>query len=133
MSVRACKGSPLRILGPSRWQLGFAEPGLSRAAVGVPPLRKSKIDGPALTGLAGRLHRALRNFIETFPLFAAAVLTAHVAGTHSWMTEWGAQLYFGARLIYVALYAAGVFLARSLVWNAATLGIVLILFALIWA
>jgi len=44
MSVRACKGSPLRILGPSRWQLGFAEPGLSRAAVGVPPLRKSKID-----------------------------------------------------------------------------------------
>jgi uncharacterized MAPEG superfamily protein len=87
---------------------------------------------PALTGLAGRLHRALRNFIETFPLFAAAVLTAHVAGTHSWMTEWGAHLYFGARLIYVALYAAGVFLARSLVWNAATLGIVLILFALIW-
>ena len=64
---------------------------------------------PALTGLAGRLHRALRNFIETFPLFAAAVLTAHVAGAHSWMTEWGAQLYFGARLIYVALYAAGVF------------------------
>ena len=25
------------------------------------------------------------------------------------MTEWGTQLYFGARLIYVALYAAGVF------------------------
>jgi MAPEG family protein len=28
---------------------------------------------PALTGLAGRLDRALRNFIETFPLFAAGV------------------------------------------------------------
>jgi len=35
--------------------------------------------GPALTGLAGRLHRALRNFVETFPLVAAAVLTAHGA------------------------------------------------------
>lgn len=87
---------------------------------------------PALTGLAGRLNRALRNFIETFPLFAAAVLMAHIAGKHSWMTEWGAQLYFGARVAYVAVYAAGIFLVRSLVWNVATLGIVLILLALFW-
>ena len=29
---------------------------------------------PPLTGVAGRLDRALRNFLETFPLFAAAVL-----------------------------------------------------------
>ena len=34
---------------------------------------------PPLTGVAGRLERALRNFAETFPLFAAAVLIAHVA------------------------------------------------------
>jgi MAPEG family len=37
---------------------------------------------PALTGVAGRLERALQNFVETFPLFAAAVLTGHVAATH---------------------------------------------------
>src|SRR5262245_35351258 len=49
---------------------------------------------PALTGVAGRLARALQNFVETFPLFAAGVLIAHVAATHSWMTEWGVQLYF---------------------------------------
>jgi uncharacterized MAPEG superfamily protein len=73
----------------------------------------------------------LRNFMETFPLFAAAVLMAHVAGRHSWMTEWGAQLYFWARLVYLGLYAAGVFLVRSLVWNLAVLGMVLILLALI--
>jgi uncharacterized MAPEG superfamily protein len=65
---------------------------------------------PALTGVAGRLERALQNFVETFPLFAAAVLIAHVTATHSWMTEWGVQLYFSARIAYVALYAAGVFL-----------------------
>ena len=82
---------------------------------------------PMLTGVAGRLERALRNFVETFPLFAAAVLTAHAAGTHSWMTEWGVQLYFWARVSYVAFYAAGVFLVRSLVWNVAALGIVLLL------
>ena len=86
---------------------------------------------PPLTGIAGRLERALRNFIETFPLFAAAVLIAHVTNTHSWMTEWGVQLYFGARVAYLALYAAGVFLLRSLVWNAATLGIALVLLSLV--
>jgi uncharacterized MAPEG superfamily protein len=86
---------------------------------------------PALTGAAGRLARALQNFVETFPLFAAAVLIAHVAATHSWMTEWGVQLYFWGRVIYLALYAAGVFLLRSLVWNIATLGIVLVLLSLV--
>ena len=86
---------------------------------------------PKLTGVAGRLERALHNFVETFPLFAAAVLTAHVAGTQSWMTEWGAQLYFWARVAYVACYAAGVFLVRSLVWNVAALGIGLVLVSLI--
>jgi uncharacterized MAPEG superfamily protein len=43
-----------------------------------------------LIGIAGRCNRALQNFLETFPLFAAAVLIAHVAGRHNWMTEWGA-------------------------------------------
>jgi len=86
---------------------------------------------PKLTGVAGRLERALQNFVETFPLFAAAVLTAHVAATHNWMTEWGAQLYFWARVVYLCLYAAGIFLLRSLVWNVATLGIILILLSLV--
>ena len=84
-----------------------------------------------MTGMAGRLERALRNFVETFPLFAAAVLIAHVTNTHSWMTEWGVQLYLGARVAYLALYAAGVFLLRSLVWNVATLGIALVLLSLV--
>src|SRR5262245_24353848 len=69
---------------------------------------------PRLTGIAGRLGRAPDNFAETFPLFAAAVLTAHLAGIHSWMTEWGVQLYFWARIAYVALYAAGGFLPMPL-------------------
>jgi uncharacterized MAPEG superfamily protein len=86
---------------------------------------------PALTGLAGRLARALQNFVETFPLFAAAVLIAHAAATHSWMTEWGVQLYFWGRVAYLALYTAGVFLVRSLVWNVAVVGIVLVLLSLV--
>ncbi len=42
-----------------------------------------------LRGVAGRLERALRNFAETFPLFAAAVLMAHVSDVHGPLTEWG--------------------------------------------
>ena len=38
---------------------------------------------PTLRDVAGRLDRALRNFMETFPLFAAVVLTAHVSDAHS--------------------------------------------------
>ena len=86
---------------------------------------------PALTGIAGRLARALHNFVETFPLFAAAVLIAYVAEADTWMTEWGVQLYFLGRVTYLALYATGVFLLRSLVWNIATLGIVLVLLSLV--
>ena len=85
---------------------------------------------PPLTGIAGRLDRAVRNFLETFPFFAAAVLVAQIVGRHDWMTVWGVQLYFWARVLYVALYAFGVPLIRSLAWNAATIGIALILLAL---
>ncbi len=67
-----------------------------------------------LRGVAGRLDRALRNFGETFPLFAAVVLVAHVKDTHDALTEWGAKLYFWARVAYVTFYAAGVPLVRSL-------------------
>lgn len=84
-----------------------------------------------LIGVAGRLKRALRNFLETFPLFAAAVLIAHAADRHNWMTVWGAQLYLWARVLYVPLYALGVPLIRSLIWNVAALGIMLLLVGLI--
>jgi uncharacterized MAPEG superfamily protein len=85
---------------------------------------------PPLTGVGGRLDRALANFLETFPLFAAAVLIAHAAGRHDWMTMWGARLYFSARVAYVPLYAFGIRLVRSLVWNVAAIGIILILLSL---
>ena len=49
----------------------------------------------ALTGLAGRLNRALQNFIETFPLFATAVLMVDIVGKHNWMTETGASSILG--------------------------------------
>src|SRR5215204_4212189 len=85
-----------------------------------------------LVGVAGRLDRALRNFGETFPLFVAVILVVQVTDTHDALTEWGARLYFWGRVAYVLLYAAGVPLIRSLVWNVATIGIGLIVAALLF-
>ena len=80
-----------------------------------------------VTGIGGRMQRAFANYMQTFPFFAAAVAVAHAAGRHGWMTVWGAQLYFWARLVYVPLYLSGVLVVRTLAFLVATAGIVLIL------
>src|ERR1044071_1593089 len=78
-----------------------------------------------LTGIAGRAERALRNYLETFPFFAAAILVVTVTNTHSWLTAWGAHFYFWGRVVYAILYATDLPLARSLVWNIPTIGILM--------
>jgi uncharacterized MAPEG superfamily protein len=83
-----------------------------------------------LTGIGGRLDRARANFLETFPLFLAVVLTAHLLQRHDSLTVLGAQLYFWGRLVYVPLYAAGVAYVRTLAWVVSMVGIVLLLVAL---
>lgn len=80
--------------------------------------------------VAGRLMRAQANLFETLPLFAAAVIMAHIAGKDGALTALGAHLYFFGRLIYVPLYAFGVPYIRSLVWLVAAAGLVLVLAAL---
>ena len=85
-----------------------------------------------LHSTAGRLARALENFSETFPLFAALVLAVIIAGKGGQLSAWGAGLYFGARALYLPLYVLGLSLIRSLVWYVAVLGIVLLVFALLW-
>lgn len=78
---------------------------------------------PAMTGVGGRLERAYRNFLETFPFFIAAVVAVTISGQADQVSAWGAIAYFAGRLIYVFLYAAGVPVVRGLVWNIPLLGI----------
>jgi uncharacterized MAPEG superfamily protein len=85
---------------------------------------------PPLGRIAGRLQRASHNFLETFPLFAVAVLIADATNRHDWMAVWGSQIYFYARVIYLPIYAAGVPAVRTVVWSVSALGIVMVLLAL---
>lgn len=78
-----------------------------------------------------RLVRAQQNLYETLPLFAAAILIAHVAGRNGELTYWGAVLYLAARVLYVPLYAAGIPVIRSLVWSVGLVGLILILVAIL--
>jgi uncharacterized MAPEG superfamily protein len=104
------------------WQRGYRWTAGSREE-DVPPLR----------GLANRVDQATTNFLETFPFFAALVLLAHVTNHHTLLTAVGTHLYFWGRVGYLLTAAAGYSLLRSvLCWNAAVIGIVLLLIAILF-
>ncbi|MBM3645127.1 MAG: hypothetical protein FJX02_12405 [Alphaproteobacteria bacterium] len=78
-------------------------------------------------GVAARLDRAQRNFLETFAIFVAAILLAHMLGKSGSWSQIGAPLYLAGRVLFLPLYAAGVPWLRTFSWNAATLGLVLVM------
>jgi len=84
-----------------------------------------------LMGIPARLERAMRNYLETFTFFGATVMLAHTVGRHTEMIAAGSMVYFFARLIYLPLYAFGVPVLRTVVWNLSVLGIVLILLSVV--
>ena len=78
------------------------------------------------TGIAGRIERSYYNMLETFPVFAALVLT--IQATESWtaLTALGVQLYFWGRVFYVPAYVAGIPFLRTLIWFVAAAGLCLL-------
>lgn len=85
------------------------------------------------TGVAGRLGRAQRNFLETFVIFAAAVLMLETfRRTGWWLSEAGALIYLGGRIAFLPLYAAGTPWLRTFSWNLATAGLVMVMAAVAW-
>ena len=80
--------------------------------------------------VAGRLDRALKNFLETFPLFAAALLACAAAGKlGSGHTIYGSVAYVIGRAIYVPLYALGVPMLRTLAYLVSIVGIAAVIIA----
>ena len=69
-----------------------------------------------LTGLAGRLQRALSNHFEGLILFTLAVLVLTLSGQSTPFTATCAWVYLAARLAYVPAYAFGLSPWRSLIW-----------------
>ena len=87
------------------------------------------VEMPPLKPVPGRIARNFRNYMETFPFFAAAVLVAQAAGAHTAVTQWGAIAYIGGRIAYTVLYVSGIPLIRSLAWNIAAFGMLAVVAA----
>ena len=79
-----------------------------------------------ISAITGRLERASRNYQESFPFFATTVLTAHLLSAANDMTAIGATLYLGARSLYLPAYAFAIPLARTVLWQVAMIGIVIV-------
>ena len=86
---------------------------------------------PPVRPITARAQRAQANLFETLPLFAAAVLIAHVAGRESELTLWGSYAYIAGRVLYVPLYVFGVPVVRTLAWAVSLAGIVMVLAAIL--
>ncbi len=92
------------------------------------PWNVSSRDEPArpLGKYAARFERGYKNFLESFPLFAATVLLAAALGRTNAASVWGAQIYIWARVLYIPAYMAGLPWVRTLVWTASFVGILMI-------
>jgi uncharacterized MAPEG superfamily protein len=78
------------------------------------------------SGIAGRLHRAQQNFLETFGIFAVCIVLVHLTDAYGKLSLWGCLLYLLGRVLFLPLYWLGVPWLRTLSWNLATLGLVLV-------
>jgi uncharacterized MAPEG superfamily protein len=87
--------------------------------------------GATLGRISGRLERAYKNFLETFPFFLGAVVLVHALGKSTHTSALGAEIYLWARLIYVPAYVIAIPFTRTLVWTASLVGILMVL-AAIW-
>ncbi len=86
--------------------------------VGLVALANPRDDLGPLDGVAGRLDRAQLNSVIALALFAPAVLLLAVQGVSTSGTLLAAQLFLLARIVYVAIYAAGIPWLRTGVWMA---------------
>ena len=106
----------------------------ARQQQGLQWARGPRDEDRPVTGVAARLERAFRNYMETFPLFAAALILGATIDQGDqlkhFLTLWGSVVYVGARIVYVPLYAGGVPGWRTLVWFISALGLLMVTAAL---
>lgn len=67
-------------------------------------------------GFRARANAAQQNAFEAFPMFAAAVLIAHLVHGPQARVDQLAMVFIAARVVYLPVYLAGWGAVRSLVW-----------------
>lgn len=80
------------------------------------------------TDWRARANAAQQNTFEALPFFIGAVIIAHQLGAHQARLDILAFMFVFLRIIYIMMYVAGIGRARSMVWSAALLANIAILF-----
>lgn len=86
-----------------------------------------------LSGWGKRALAAHENQIESFPIFAAGVLVAMVAGVTSAAVDYLAIVFILARVLFITLYIKDVPTLRSSVWGVGFLSSLALLCSPAWA
>ncbi len=86
--------------------------------LGMGYLLSSRDEHRTLTGITGRLDRALVNAVTAMALFAPAILILAVKEEFSATTLTAAQAFLIARILYVPAYALKLTGVRTLLWLA---------------
>ena len=84
--------------------------------LGMGYLLSSRDEHRTLTGITGRLDRALVNAVTAMALFAPAILILAVKEEFSATTLTAAQAFLIARILYVPAYALKLTGVRTLLW-----------------
>lgn len=104
---------------------------LYRLQHGVAHAASARDDEPPPGKLTQRGERALRNLLETYPVFVALALATEIVGLSDALTQWGAHVWFWSRWLYLPLYVLGIPYVRSLVWLVSAIGLVLMFAGLV--
>ncbi len=78
-----------------------------------------------------RGNKALRNFLETYPVFIALAVAIELSGRAQPLTQWGAHIWFWSRWVYLPLYVLGVPYLRTMVWCVAAIGLLMMFWGVV--
>ena len=93
---------------------------------------RDNLPGAGLTPLHGRAKRAQANMTEGMMMFVPLVLVAAVTNSFSDLTALGAALFFWGRVAFAPSYWFGIPWVRTLVWFVSIIGILMILWELLF-
>lgn len=86
--------------------------------LGMGYLLSSRDEGRSVTGMTGRLERAMGNSVTALALFAAPVLILALRDSFTANSLLAAQVFLLARLVYLPAYGFGIVGARTAAWLA---------------
>ncbi len=96
--------------------------------LGMGYLLSSRDEARTVSGIAGRLERALNNSITAMVLFAPAVLLIVVTDKSTSQSILACQAFLLARIVYLPAYAFKLTGIRSLAWTVGLLSTALLYF-----